>query len=66
LSKNAYICIIKNIIGMSLTKTETIFACRECGCKDGYIIPSHPTIIECIKCGHPNDLSWDIEYPEDL
>ena len=51
---------------MSLTKTETIFVCRECGCKEGLIIETHPSIIECVKCGHPNDLSWDIEYPEEL
>ena len=45
---------------------ETIFYCRLCGNKEGLITSSHPSIIECVKCGHPNDLSWDIEYPEEL
>ena len=61
---------LETIIGITsmeqTIKTDTIFVCRECGCKDGYLIPSHPSIIECVKCGHPNDLSWDIEYPEEL
>jgi len=41
-----------------------IFVCRECGSKEGKIIPNHSTIIECNKCGHPNDMSWNNDYPE--
>jgi hypothetical protein len=44
--------------------TDHIFLCRECGNRDGYLIPNHPTIIECNKCGHPNDVSWANDYPE--
>ena len=47
-----------------MLNTEAIFVCRECGCCDGYIIPKYPTIIECVECGHPNDLSWEYDYPE--
>ena len=38
---------------------NTYFKCRECMCSDGLIIADAPHVIECIECGHPNDVTWD-------
>lgn len=40
-------------------KRYTGFECRECMCSDGMIIADAPHVIECIECGHPNDVTWD-------
>jgi Zn ribbon nucleic-acid-binding protein len=46
-------------------KEEEIFVCFECGHSDGMLIKGHPSIVECLSCGHPNDRSWGHQFPED-
>ena len=40
-------------------KRYTGFECSECNNIDGLIIAEAPHIIECLECGHPNDVTWD-------
>lgn len=38
------------------------FECVECGNTDNdklMIIADAPWVVECCKCGHPNDARWD-------
>ena len=43
-------------------KIDTTFTCDECGNSDNdtlMIIAEAPHVIECMRCGHPNDARWD-------
>jgi len=46
-------------------KEKEIFTCWECGHNEGLLIASHPNIVECMSCGHPNDRTWNYEFLED-
>jgi len=41
--------------------TYTGFQCRECNSDDGLLIKDAPWVIECNKCGHPNDVRWETD-----
>jgi transcription elongation factor Elf1 len=43
-------------------KIDTAFECVECGNTDNdtlMILRDAPHVVECCKCGHPNDARWD-------
>ena len=43
-------------------KIDKAFTCIECGNSDNdtlYLIKDAPWVVECGKCGHPNDARWD-------
>ena len=43
-------------------KIDPAFTCCECGNSDNdtlMIIRDAPWVVECCKCGHPNDARWD-------
>ena len=42
-------------------KIDTAFECVECGNTDNdtlMILRDAPHVVECCKCGHPNDARW--------
>ena len=42
-------------------KIDPAFTCIECGNSDNdtlYLIEDAPWVVECGKCGHPNDARW--------
>jgi hypothetical protein len=39
----------------------TGFQCMECNSGDGLILKDAPWVIECNKCGHPNDVRWETD-----
>ena len=48
--------------GVSIPPNKVAFECNECGNTDNdklMIIADAPWVVECCKCGHPNDARWD-------
>ena len=63
--RSCFVCVLiqwmVTLIDME-KKIDTAFECTECGNSDNdtlMIIREAPWVVECIKCGHPNDARWD-------
>ena len=51
-----------DFVGPMEKKIDAAFECVECGNTDGdtlMILRDAPHVVECCKCGHPNDARWD-------
>ena len=49
--------------------TAKPYACIECGNSDDtklMIIRDAPWVVECMECGHPNDVRWDHDLDDEL
>ena len=49
--------------------TTKPYACIECGNSDDaklMIIREAPWVVECMECGHPNDVRWDHDLDDEL
>ena len=52
---------------VEMKKIDPAFTCIECGNSDNdtlYLIKDAPWVVECGKCGHPNDARWDHDMIE--